>query len=485
MITWMQRHKKWLITTIWVSTIAFVGAGFVGWGSYDFGKSQGAVAVVGDKEVKFTAFQNEYNNVYNQYARMFGDQFNQEMAEKLNLQDVALNQVVQKYLLLNYAEQLGLEATQKEVAKQLVQINAFTKDGQFDKDTYIKVLSQNRTKPAEFEAQLKQDLTIQKVQQLFTVQTPSTELEEMSKLLTMSDNIDIKVINAATLSVEAKPEDVKAYWEKNKNNYMSQTSYELNITEMPITLLTPSDAEIEQFYTERKLDYKHEDGRIKTLDEARETIIFDLSAKEVKKDALRLQLKLKKEEEKFATTVKYLDTEFPFASEDIETIKAEKEGTVLKPFLHDNKYIIAQIAKINKPQPLSFEQAQVMAQQDYKSEEKQNLLKTKAQEELKNFTGMNIGFVNRSSIYSIPGLNAQEAQQFLNQLFSSTSKEDVVMLATKAVVFKINESKMGDTSLAMDQNFKNSIQSLKENQLLTNLLEKLRTQYEVYTYKEN
>ena len=193
----------------------------------------------------------------------------------------------------------------------------------------------------------------------------------MSKLLTMSDNIDVKVIDTVTLSVEAKPEDVKAYWEKNKNNYMSQTSYELNISEMPITLLTPADSEVEEFYNERKLDYKHEDGRIKSLDEAREQILFDISAKEVKKDALRLQLKLKKGEEKFASTVNYQETRFPFSAEDIETIKAEKEGSVLKPFLHDNKYIIAQIAKLNKPQPLSFEQAQVMAEQDYKSEAKQ------------------------------------------------------------------------------------------------------------------
>ena len=51
MITWMQRHKKWLVITIWISTIAFVGAGFVGWGSYEYGKQGGVVAVVGDREV--------------------------------------------------------------------------------------------------------------------------------------------------------------------------------------------------------------------------------------------------------------------------------------------------------------------------------------------------------------------------------------------------------------------------------------------------
>ena len=33
MITWMQRHKKWLVITIWISTSACVGAGCGGWGS--------------------------------------------------------------------------------------------------------------------------------------------------------------------------------------------------------------------------------------------------------------------------------------------------------------------------------------------------------------------------------------------------------------------------------------------------------------------
>jgi hypothetical protein len=46
MIEWMQRHKKWLVITIWISTIAFIGAGFVGWGAYDFGKTEGTVIYI-------------------------------------------------------------------------------------------------------------------------------------------------------------------------------------------------------------------------------------------------------------------------------------------------------------------------------------------------------------------------------------------------------------------------------------------------------
>ncbi|MEA3499157.1 MAG: SurA N-terminal domain-containing protein, partial [Campylobacterota bacterium] len=158
MISWMQRHKKWLIVTIWISTIAFVGAGFVGWGSYDYSKSNSTVAIVGDREVPLSDLQNEYSSLYSQYQEMFGESFNKELAEQLKLEDAALQRVIQKYLLINYASDLGLATTDKEIAKELVKISAFFKDGKFDKNTYVNVLKQNRRTSKEFEAQLKQDL---------------------------------------------------------------------------------------------------------------------------------------------------------------------------------------------------------------------------------------------------------------------------------------------------------------------------------------
>ena len=99
MITWMQKHKKWLIVTIWISTIAFVGAGFVGWGSYDYGKSNSTVAIVGDTEIPMNDLQNEYSAIYNQYQQILGKSFNQELAKQLKIEDMALERVIQKILL--------------------------------------------------------------------------------------------------------------------------------------------------------------------------------------------------------------------------------------------------------------------------------------------------------------------------------------------------------------------------------------------------
>ena len=65
MITWMQKHKKYLVVTIWVSTIAFVGAGFVGWGAYDMNTSRAkSVAKVGSRDISISQFQQKYSTIY-------------------------------------------------------------------------------------------------------------------------------------------------------------------------------------------------------------------------------------------------------------------------------------------------------------------------------------------------------------------------------------------------------------------------------------
>ena len=48
MITWIQKRKKFVVGVMAVTTFAFVGAGFVGWGSYDYGAKSGNIAKVGE-----------------------------------------------------------------------------------------------------------------------------------------------------------------------------------------------------------------------------------------------------------------------------------------------------------------------------------------------------------------------------------------------------------------------------------------------------
>ena len=479
MITWMQRHKKWLVITIWISTIAFVGAGFVGWGSYDYGKKAGAVAIVGDRKVSVEEYNQEYSNIYEQYAKMFGSMFNKEFAEQLKLKDIALKQVLEKNLILSYADSLGLDVTNEDIAKELVKYNVFLKDGKFDKDTYVKVLAQNKLTPKVFEDSLKRGLLLQKVQLFFNLNPNGVEVENLNRLLFVEDDISIKILNSNDIKIDVKNDELKKYWEENKNSYKSEVSYDLETKEIPMISANSTQEDLKAQYDKFKTDYKFEDGRIKSFDEAKEQIIKDLDEKFTKTEALKVYLKIKKDEEKLGNKVAYVESKLPFLDEDNTKITGSKDGEIIKPFVYDNKYLIVKLVKKNQSSSLPFEQAQPLVLKDYEKLMKDKKLDELATTQLKDFTGVNISGVTRETANKISGLAQKEAIKFLNELFSSTSKEGMVKLDDKVVLYRINSSKLGEYNKSKDDIVRSNLAQLQEEELMINLIKKLENSFKI------
>ena len=448
MITWMQRHKKWLIVTIWVSTIAFVGAGFVGWGSYNYGKSDGAVATVNGNEVPLRDLQNEYSALYSQYAQMFGKSFNQELAKQLKLEEVALQKTIQKHLLLNYARELGLTATDKDLAKQIASINAFYKDGKFDKATYETVLKQNGKSINEFEAQLKQDIVIQKIQKLFDQKLSQNESTNIASLLFSQDKASIQIIDTKNLKVNVSEDEIKKHWEQTKNSYKTPKGY--------------------------KVEY----SKIDTIDGKTE--------KEMKKIALRQYLKLKKGEEKFAQNEIVYDNATFLPKEDFKKIIDASKGDTLKPILKDKTYYVVKLNQKLQPQTLPYEKVKAQVQASITAKKTNELLEAKAQEVLKNFKGKDIGFVSRDAKKQIEGLTEEESMKFIQELFKSANKSSFVNLGSKAVVYNITESKLlTDPTSEQNQIVKSNVESMKSSSVINGLLSALEKRYEIKSYMGN
>lgn len=479
MITWMQRHKKWLVITIWISTIAFVGAGFVGWGSYDYGSKGGAVAVVGDREVTVEEYQREYSSLYDQYARMFGNQFNQEMADKLKLKDAAYKLIIQKNLILSFADELGLDVTNEEIAKQLVLIPAFLKDGKFDKDTYIKVLQQNRSNPTEFEASVKRDLLLQKIESLFQIQANTKELENLNKLLFAEDKVSIKILNANNVKVNVTEDELKKYWEENKNSYVSEPTVKLAIEEINVEQGTFSEDELKEHYNNFKTDYRQEDGKLKSFDEAKEEMIQVLSEKATKKEALKKYLKLKKGEENFTKEVEVEESKLAYSAEGLEKIDGAVPGDVLKPFINNGNYVVVKVLNKGLPKPLSYEKAKEQVAQNYEAVALNRALEKLSNEELENFSGKSLGYVSRDSYEKIPELQPQEALTFLNKLFSSTEKQGKVNLGNKIVLYKIEDTRLAQYDESKNEAVRSTVDKLLNQELINNLIKNLENRYEV------
>ncbi len=438
MITWMQKHKKWLVITIWISTIAFVGAGFVGWGSYDYGTSSGNVATVGKKEVKVADLQAEYNALYSKYQQAFGEAFNQELAKQFKLEEAAYSRVLQKFTLLNYAEELGLQATDKDIAKQLLTIPSFTKDGKFDKNTYISVLKQNRTNPADFEDQVKNDILINKVQMILNSNITKNEISNLTKLYSSQDRVSINIIDKEAFKVNATNSKIKAYWEENKINYKSLESYELALTK----------------------------------------VVIGEKKKTSKKEALKKYLKLKKNEIEFDETITIDQNSILFTSGNLERISKLEINKILKPIEDNGNYIIVKLISKNPSSVLPFDKVISLAKDDYILDAKQLLLKEEIVKLTSNFTGTDIGFVHPGMKKEIKGLYESNVQELFNHIAKSTTTINSLMIARTAIVYKITDSKFIKAE-NNDVKLKEVLSNIKNNEILTNIINILQKQYTI------
>ena len=485
MITWMQKHKKWLVVTIWISTIAFVGAGFVGWGSYDFGKQSASVAVVGEREISVDEHQREYSALYRQYSSIFGEQFNDEMARTLKLSDAALRLAIQKNLILSYADSLGLGVTQKEVIKELLSMNAFFINGVFDKDTYVRVLSQNRTTPTVFEESIKRNILLQKVEQLFKVKSSDEQIERLSSLMFLEDEINIEVLNINNIAIDLDLKKVEEFWNKNKFDYLSAQAYDISITKTALLNNIYSDEKLEAEFEVTKYDFKKSDGKLKSFDEAKTDVIRALNVKATKKIALKNYLKAKKAKIDFEANVRVHEDSLDYSASNIKKLSDAAIGAYIKPFLNKNEYISIKMNKKIAPEPLSYEDAKGRVTPVYIQNEKNNLLKKLAIDRLKDFKGENIGYVSRNDVNKIKALNAQEARTFLSALFMQKNKEDIIDLGSKIVLYRINDSRLVKTNAQEQENVKNSIVSLLDNELMNNFVRELEKIYEVRSALDN
>jgi len=480
MITWMQRHKKWLIITIWISTIAFVGAGFVGWGQYSYGDKAGAVAKVGSVEITQGDLQKSYSRLYAKYNQMFQGNFDEEKAKQFGLQKQALDQLVQQGLLLNLAASYDLEISDEELIGTLTKQEYFFKDGLFDKETYKMVLSQNRMSTKEYEADLKKDLLIQKTLRFLPLQVSESEVNILNTLMNISDKINYKVLTQADVEVDTSDAELKPFWEMSKNNFMSDTSYDVKyLTQEKITQ-EYDDAEVSKYYSENRTHFKDKEGKIVPLESAKELVKDELNAKATKDKALRTYIAFKKgklaEETQFNTaTLSATNNKFDAAT--LEKIsKLSPTSPYMKPLLVDGVYYTFELVKINPSTPKSYEDAKADVLAQYVVQTKKTKLQELANSSVETFSGTNTPFITSRDIDKLSGLTQAEATEFLQKLFISDKKRAYIVLNSgKIVLYYVLEQRLLDKS---NNDLDSAVKKLKSRMFNKALIETLENKYQ-------
>jgi len=442
MITWMQHHRKYLVITIWISTIAFIGAGFVGWGQYSYGDKASSVAQVGDVSITADELQKAYSNLFNQYNQVFQGKLDEKQAQQFGLQRQALKSLVDQALILNLANSYKITVSDKELFNLIKDQKAFTKAGTFDKEVYAQVLGQNHLTIKEYETGMRKELLIQKTLYLFTPVARKLESDAVASAQGVADKIEYKLLTPTAITASADEAGVKAFWEKHQSDFKKEAMYDLSIIHMGAQA-TQNDA------------LRH---------------YIDLKKGTVNSSLVMNQVSVSAQNNTFA----------PELFKEISALTTEKP--FLKPRKVGDEFVIIKLNGFNPAANKTYEEAKNDANALYLNEIKKSKLQELAQNTYKTFTGTVSDFKTHAQSASLSGLSAAEATEFFDKLFASKQKQGFLTLKSgNVILYNVLEQKLlEDTTVAEE----NNAMKLKGNLLNQKLMKMLESKYPIKIYAE-
>jgi peptidyl-prolyl cis-trans isomerase D len=441
MITWMQKHRKWLVITIWVSTIAFIGAGAVDWGHYSYGRKSGVAAKVGDIKITYSEFNDAYGRLYERYKQMFQGRFTKEEAKAMGLQKHALASLIDQALLLNLAKNYGLTVSNREVYNQLITQKVFFKNGVFNDKTYKAVLAANNLDPQKYESQLRKELLLQKTLELFPITATPLEKATFSTIFNIQDKIRYKVLSFQDVKIDTAQAKLKKFWQANKQYFLTQPAYKISYITQKALHSNYSDAKIADYYDMHKQDFADKNGKIPPLAKAKKAVIAALDEKETKIAALKTYIAMKKGEvsKEDAAAMQHTSLSKSHNIFDAQTFMAVTSLTetksVLKPQRVNGHFVIIRLDKKIPSQPQSFAEAKKDVLYQYTLQMKQKGLKALAKKSYKTFKGgITTPMTSIKDTTNLKGLSQHDAEQFLSQLFMQQHKKGYISLQDNKIV---------------------------------------------------
>jgi peptidyl-prolyl cis-trans isomerase D len=267
MLKTMRKNVKALSPILWIIIATFIVAIFAVWGGAGrIGESSGAnvLATVGGDKITTDTFTVAMRNRIEAIKRQVKD-LNQGMIKQLNIPERVLEELIQQSLLLQMAKDMGLSASDEELQKKIMSYPSFQRDGKFiGVEEYKELLGWNHIAVADFENDLRREITMTKVIQVLTAGQAVTPDQAWEKYRQTTETAKIEYLvlenNKVKLDQEPAPAEVQAYFDKNKDKFRipekRDAVYVFLKTDDIKKEVELSEAEIEKYYKDNLDQFK-------------------------------------------------------------------------------------------------------------------------------------------------------------------------------------------------------------------------------------
>jgi peptidyl-prolyl cis-trans isomerase D len=168
MLKVMRENIKHLAWVLWVVIAVFVLLVFVDFGPAvpTMGRSD-AAATLGRYEVSWGELRRQHQTMQDQMRAAYGEQWTPELAQQLQLEQRALDQLLSSKILLAEARRLGLQVSDDEVRREI--LRSFSdEEGKFVGQELYEGWTRQYGGPTAFEELLREDLLLGKLRDVLT-----------------------------------------------------------------------------------------------------------------------------------------------------------------------------------------------------------------------------------------------------------------------------------------------------------------------------
>ena len=245
---------------------------FAFWGIDSYVRSGGAgsdLAKVGDSKIGMQQFEQALRERQDQMRQSLGAEFKPEMMSSPEVRLGVLNGLIDQRLLLLEAGKHGLMSSDEVLRDFISRVPALQEDGKFSMARYESVLRSQGMSQQQFEARVRQDLTLQQLVGTIGASAfvSSTQAEAMLRLQSEERQFSEFRIGAEQFAekIKIEPSAVQKFYDENKSRFEVPEQVKAEFVVLSLDALLPqvtvSDAEVKNWYEGHQDRYQQSEER--------------------------------------------------------------------------------------------------------------------------------------------------------------------------------------------------------------------------------
>lgn len=233
MLSYMRRNAgSWLIKAMLVGVALSFVIGFGILPTLREGDPGFVVAEVGDRRITRGQWEAAYENMRRFYQQIYNDQLTQERIKQMRLRETALDNLITRALEQQEAARLGLQVSDDELQGRIRSLPYFQRNGLFDRDIYLRVLSRNQLTPDAFENDQREQMLLERLHQFVRGAVKVSELELWRNYLLEQEKVNLQFLvfdpTAYRDKVTVEEESVRKFFKENEDLFRTSERVEIS-----------------------------------------------------------------------------------------------------------------------------------------------------------------------------------------------------------------------------------------------------------------